>query len=274
MTSARQSWLRSNEVEDDLIELAKIAITCASVGDKIVIRKRLCESFTTSTGEDGKTGKIFIDKVVAAMVKGYNATIPRKQLPAVAMTQHAISVVTNGMPNKLTQVKSSDPLLQITHTKRVESLLSTILAFRVLASSTAREQMLRLLQQIESGGEFENTIEPLKNKVRYWAARLCAQNPDFVEKAKSIRSTLVDDHCDQSLIVIDAFIASNSGDRDRALLLVNGVEEPDARTVYFSLLCDRDGENDALFWCKGIDPETNHSYFTHLGWKNWAIANA
>ena len=133
---------------------------------------------------------------------------------------------------------------------------------------------MELRGRVENGGELALATEPLKNRVSYWTARLCAQNPETLATAKTIRLALCESQTNESLFILDALIASGEGHRDLAMKIIRDIESPDERSVMFALLLKHDGENAALAWCKGIQPSEEPGYFTHTGWTYWAQLKA
>lgn len=271
---ALRDWLRLEAVEDGLVALAKANVMGTVHGAEPDVRKRLRACYADVTGEAEHRANGPIDVVVAVLTAGYLAAIPRNQQAATAMIQQVDEGVRRANAKLDDLASRRDPLVQSVHTERVEEELADILAQRMFDTEIATRRVLELRRQIEDAGELTGATEAVKNRVRYWAARLCAGNEGTLEQARTIRSGLVNGQTAESLVVVDALIAAGAGDGDHAMQLVRDIDEPDARTVLFSLLLRFDGADSALAWCAGVEAGKQPWYFTPAGWRLWAVQKA
>ena len=271
---ALQEWLQIEAVEEGMVAMAKAYVMGTTDEGEPEVRKRLRAFYADVTGEAEHRAEGPIDVVVSVLTAGYIAAIPGDQRPTAAMIQQVDEGVRR-VNAKLDDLGAKrDPLVQSVHAERVEKELSDILALRMFGIEIAIRRVLELRRQVEDGGELVGATEAVKNRVRYWAARLCAGNEDTLEQARAIRSGLSNGQTTESLVVVDALIAAGSGDRDRAMQLVRDLDESDARTVLFGLLLRFDGAMSALAWCEGIDAGDQPWYFTRAGWRMWAVHKA
>lgn len=270
---ALQEWLRIREVEKGILSIAREQVTGISAENKAAIRKMLCEHYSKVTGEKERQANVPIDTVVSVLSAGFIATIPRDLRATTALIQEVGKGVsqTKATDQALNLEGRKDPLVQHTHTSKVKSELVKILKYRLLDVENTKQEVVALYSQIEEGGELAYATEDSKNKVRYWTARLCADSQESLQRAIDIRAGLGDGQVEGPLYVIDALIAANSGNRDRAMQLVRGLDHPDARSVMFKLLVQFDGPQDALTWSREIVASNHTSCFTHAGWRIWAI---
>ena len=271
---ALQEWLGVEGVAEGLVAIAKSYVMGTTNEGETEVRKQLCVLYEDVTGEAEHQAEGPIDVVVAVLTAGFIAAIPGDQLPTVAMIQQVNEDVRR-VNAKLDDLGTTrDPFVQSVHVEKVEEELSDILAQRMFDMGTATRRVLSLRRNVEEGGDLAGATEAMKNRVRYWAARLCAANEGTLEQAREIRSGLSNGQTAESLVVVDALIAAAAGDRDGAMQLVRDVDEQDARAVLFSLLLRFDGPKAALAWCKGIDAGDQPWYFTLVGWRLWALHKA
>ncbi|MYD98144.1 MAG: hypothetical protein F4X98_12290 [Gammaproteobacteria bacterium] len=271
---ALQEWLRIEAVEEGMVAMARAYVMGTTDVGEPEVRKQLRALYADVTGEAEHLAEGPIDVVVAVLTAGYIAAIPGDQRPTAAMIQQVDEGVRRANAKLHDLGTTRDPFVQSVHVERVEEELSDILAHRMFDAETATRRVLDLRRQVEDGGELGGATEAVKNRVRYWAARLCAANEGTLEQAREIRSGLSNGQTAESLVVVDALIAASAGDRDRAMQLVRDVDEQDARTVLFSLLLRFDGPTAALRWCEGIDAGHQPWYFTRAGWRMWAFHKA
>lgn len=270
---ALQKWLSIEEVENGLLEIASAHVMGTTAGDETDIRKELGEHYERVTGELGTRSRGPIDTVVAVLSASFDAATPRDFRTTTAMIQRVGKEVSQSKARRDERLLESrkDPLVQSTHTSNAERVLDEILKYRLLDIENARQGVVALFAQIEEGAELAYATEDAKNKVRYWTARLCADSQESLQTAIDVRAGLNEDHVDRPLYVIDALIAASSEDRGRAMQIVRGLDESDARTVMFKLLAQFDGSHTALTWSKDLVVGDLASCFTHAGWKNWAF---
>lgn len=268
-----QDWLRINAVEQDLLSIAEARLLGTPTDNESDdIDRRLRQSYSKLTGEAEYLATGPVKVVVAILIAGFIAAIPADQQALAALTQQA-NLGINQLHVKLdsVQITKLDPFVQSVHTEQLEKELSNILKYRLLDRETAVRRILDLVRDLEEGSKFEGSTEATKNEVRYWVARLCASNSETLATAKSNRTVLNEDQITHDLVVVDALIASSSGDKDTALKLVRDIDHPDARTVLFLLLLKHEDESAAIALCDGIDPTSQPEYFNHAGWINWGL---
>ncbi len=270
---ALQKWLRSDAVPEWFMALAKANVMGVAADDGQGIRNRLGACYADVTGEAEHFAEGPIDVVLAVLIAGYIATIPDSERATAGMIQQVDKGVKR-IEAKLDDVARGprfDPVVQHVHDKEAQSELSDILTQRTFDPSQATERIQELHRQTEDGGELAGATDALKNRVRYWTARLCATTTESLATAQRIRKGLSERQTEESLLVVDAWIAATSDKGDEAMRLIRDVDDPDCRTVFVSLLARLCGEAEALAWCIDVDPTDLPTHFTHGGCGNWAV---
>ena len=267
---ALQQWLRVDPVQEGFVAMAKANIMGAAVDDEQGIRDRLGEWYAEVTGEAQHFAKQPTDVVLAVLIAGYIAAIPSSERATAGMIQQVGKRIEAKLDD-VTRWPRFDPSVQRVHEEKAHSELSDILTHRMFDLSQATKRIQELHRQMEDGGELAGATDALKHRVRYWTARLCAGTTKSLATAQRIREGLAERQTEEALLVVDALIAATSGDGDEAMRLIRGVDDPDCRTVLFSLLVQFRGAAEALAWCKDVDPTDLPKHFTHAGWRNWAV---
>ena len=179
-----QEWLHIEAVEEGVVAMAKAYVMGTTDDGEPDIRKRLRACYADVTGEAEHRAEGPIDVVVAVLTAGYVAAIPHDQQPTAGMIQQVDEGVRRANAKLDDLGTRRDPLVQSVHAERVEKELSDILAQRMFETETAIRRVLKLRRQVEDGGELIGATEAVKNRVRYWAARLCAGNAETLEQAR------------------------------------------------------------------------------------------
>ena len=269
---ALQQWLRIDAVQEGFVAMAKANIRGAA-DDEQGIRNRLAACYADVTGEAEHFAGQPTDVVLAVLIAGYIAAIPGSERATAGMIQQVDKGVQR-IEAKLDDAARwprPDPLVQRLHEEKAQSELSDILTHRIFDSGQATERIQELHRQMENGGELAGATDALKNRVRYWTARLCATTTESLATAQRIREDLSEGQTEESLLVVDAWIAATSGDGDKAMRLIRDVDDPDGRSVFFSLLVQFRSAAEALAWSTDMDPTDLPTHFTYAGWRNWAV---
>ena len=273
--TAMQEWLAATHVADDLKVLAKALIMGGPGGDP-EIRGRLAHSYSDRTNEDSQLADGPIEATVAILVAGYIASIPLDQRPAAGMLQEMFGYFDKRFdrlePTRLSILK--DPIIQQAHTERAEEELSRILMLRTFDQPRARQNIQELHRRVGDEGNLVAASTSTKNTVLYWAARLCADDPETRASARSLRDELRQTDPDRDLSIVDALLAEGDGNTNEALRLLRDRDDPDPRTALFALLIRSRGRHAALDWYAKQDARDDGQFFTAVGWKNWAICMA
>ena len=267
---ALQQWLDIDAVREGLMDLAK-ANVMGTVDDEQGIRNRLGACYAEATGEAEHFAEQPTDDVLAVLIAGYIAAIPSTERAAAGMMQQGFQRIEAKLDD-MARLPRSDPFAQHVREEKVQSELSDILTLRRFDPSQATERIQLLHRQTEDGGELAGVTDALRNRVRYWTARLCARTTESLATAQRVRESLCEGQTEgESLLVVDAWIAATSGEGDEAMRLIRDVDDPDCRTVLFHLLVQLRSEAAALAWCVDVDPTDRPTHFTHAGWANWAV---
>ena len=270
---ALQEWLSDEEVVNDLKALAKPIVMAGDDSDPET-HKRLAKNYSDRTGEVGQLADGPINIVVAVLVAGYIASIPSELQPIAGMFQVLSRQLTEGV-DRAEQARLStlaDPIVQRSHTERAEQELFQILSLRVFNSHRSR-RIQDLLKQLHDG-DLVGASDPVKAKVCYWAARLCAIETETATLAKQLRDELQGSDPGMDVVILDALIAEADGDADQALRLVRDRDDPDARSVFFGLLSRSKGKDAALAWFEQQGNRDRPQFFEPVGWVSWAVCMA
>ena len=272
---ALQEWLADRHVSDDLKDLAKAILMGRAISDSAA-RERLARNYSDRTGEAVQSANGPIEIVVAILVGGYIASIPSDQHPVVSMLQE-FSGRFNERLDRWEQVNLpalKDPITQQAHTERAEQELSNILRLRVFDS--VRSRKIRDLLGRLHDGDLTAASTPVKTRVCYWTARLCASQTETASLAKQLRNDLQVGNPSMDLVVVDALIAESDDDDDieKAFRLLRDREDSDSRSVFFGLLSRSKGEEAALSWFRQQVNHDDPQFFEPIGWVAWAICMA
>ena len=270
---ALQQWLRVDAVQEGFMALAKANVMGVAADDEQGIRNRLGARYADVTGEAKHFAEGPIDVVLAILSAGYIAAIPGNERAIAGLVQQTYEGVlqANAKLDNAPRWQGADPVVQRVHEEEAQRELSDILTRRLFDVDQATKRIQELHRKVEDGGHLAGATDALKNKVRYWTARLCARTTENLAIAQRIREGLSAGQTEESLLVVDAWIALTNGHGDEAMRLIRDVDDPDCRTVLLSLLAQLRGEAEALALCIDVDPTDVPTHFTHVGWGNWAV---
>ena len=266
---ALQEWLRDDQVADDLKTLAAARIL-GGTGDDPNIQARLTQCYADGTGEDRELAKHPIEVAVAIIVAGYIAAIPADQRPLAGMFQELSGQLQERFDRFERTKLLADPIIHEAHTDQTTQKLSEILMLRSIDPPGALRNIQELLNRV-SVGDLQAADHSTKDKVRYWAVRLCASDTETLGFAKELRKRLPSDRDDMNLLLVDALIAELEGDKDLAIRLLRDHDDPDSRTALFGLLSRARGEEASLAWYADQSRKDDDQFFSDVGWKNWAL---
>lgn len=284
---AVQDWLRVVDVQNGVKALARAKVLNKAAEEEGAIRKRLAESYSDETGEAVGWAEQPIDAVVACLAAGYIASIPSASKPVVEVIQASHGEVTRKLDDnhgevtgkldditgRLDELPVADPLLRDTIGRMVEKDLAAILDLRAFDYIGAITRAAALWQRVDSG-DLSAAARPVKDKVRYWAARLVATVPDRIEEAQQLRQALPEGYPDGNVRVLDALILVAAGEDEEAIRLLRDDDDPDAKSLFLGLLARFRGIDAALSWCADVHPQHAPDHFTNLGWREWATCLA
>ena len=274
-TPAVQKWLAQVRVAEDLKALAR-AIIMGADGEDSQVRERLAQSYSDRTGEARQYAEGAIDVAVGILVAGYIASVPSDQVPVAGMIQ-ALSGDLHQRFDQLHEARLSaltDPLTQKAHTDHAEQELAKILSLRAFDPIRARRNSQELLARV-SDGDLVAVNDPIKTKIRYWTARLCAADAETLDVARQLRHELRQTDPEEDISIVDALLAESDGEIDDALRLLRDRDDPDSRTALFGLLIRSGGEAKALAWhAEQAAARDDGEFFTAVGWRNWAVCMA
>ena len=267
---ALQEWLADKQVGDDLKAIARARIMGGD-GQGSEVHDRLAHSYSNRTGEAAHLARGPIDVTVAILVAGYIASIPPEQQPLAGMFQELTSRFDRLEMNRMSAL--TDPITRKVHTDYAKTELAKILRFRAFTPVRSRKDSQELLDRV-TDGDLIAADDATKTDVRYWTARLCAADVETLDLARQIRSDLGQGDPDKDMSVVDALIAAGDGRTDDALRLLRDRDDPDSRTVLFSVLIKSRGEREALDWYANHSESDGSAFFMPVGWRNWAVCMA
>ena len=164
-----------------------------------------------------------------------------------------------------------NPFVQHIHSdEHVEKELSNILAFRVFGHIDTKQNIQVLRGRISNENDLSAVSAAIKNKINYWAARLCAADSETLDVAKQILQELRTVAPDMDLSIVNALIAETEGDKDKALRLLRDLDDPDSRATLFALLVRTKDDSKAIDWFNQQEKHNNLDFITPIGWLNWA----
>ena len=270
---ALQQWLRMDALQEGFMALAKANVMGVAADDEQGIRDRLGACYADVTGEAKHFAEGPIDVVLAILSAGYIAAIPGNERAIAGLVQQTYKGVlqANAKLDNMPHWQGPDPVVQRAHEEEAQRELSDILTRRLFDVDQATKRIQELHRKVEDGGYLAGATDALKNRVRYWTARLCARTTESLAIAQRIREGLSAGQTEENLLVVDAWIALTNGDGDDAMRLIRDVDDPDCRTVLLSLVAQLRGEAEALALCIDVDPTDLPTHFTHAGWGNWAV---
>lgn len=257
-TEAVQAWLAEEAVAAALLKLAEDGLVgTGNAGEDA--RTRVAARYTVHSGEGRAVARSAVKTVVSILIAGYIAGIPTDQRPVAGLLQAAF----RRLPTE------PDPVTRQTHSELAERELESLLERRSLPFLEPHKRALSLLSKV-SDGELRAADEVIQSRVRYWAALLCAGEPDALDAAKRLRADL---HSESALdlAIIDARIAEADGDNDIALQILRDVDSTEGRSALFGALVRTRGNRKALAWFEEQDGCERPGFLTSVGWRNWAL---
>ncbi len=269
---ALQEWLAEEPAATDLKTIATWRIM-ASAQDEAASRDRLARSYSSRTGEAHYLAAQPIDAVAAILVASYIAAIRPEDRAFAGMLQTGISRIDqiDERLDYLSQAITSvgDPITRKTHTEHAEKELARILTLRGVNPAKSRSDIQRLQHRLDSDDLAAGDSE-VKHKVRYWTARLCANDVETLDIARELQQQIKDDEPDRDLSIVDALISEMDGDSDEAIRLLRDRDDPDSRTALFGLLTRSRDASTALDEFAERMATADADFFTAVGWRNWA----
>lgn len=260
--AAEQQILEDEQARSDFIELARAK---ALGRDAPEARKRLEASLdaaesrrTTANPEDSLP-----DRIANAMVADYRQAIPVEAQGVFGEIRTRLDALS----------PSVDPVVGREHTKRVSKLLDGIVKDRCLPALRATRRIQELLSDIEEGA-LGGADAKAKNAVRYWAARLLAEERGTVATARDLLAALPRPYSDFDVVIVEARIAETEDESDRALDLLRDPDSADRRSSYLAALARIGGKDDALTWFDSTGDDHPSDFLTAPGWRSWAICMA
>ena len=270
---ALQEWISDDTVTNELKTIARWRIM-GSGQDEAALRDRLAQSYSHRTGEALHLAAGPIDVVVAILVAGYIEAIPSDQRATAGMIQTGFSRIGEHL-DRLNQSISStnDPITHQAHTEYAGKELARILAFRAFDPTTARVDIQKLHDRLDTG-DLSAADDEIKNNARYWLARLCAGDAETLDIAKQYRAQIRNNDPGADLSIVDALILLADEDPDGAIRMLRDRDDPDSRSVLFTLFVQSQGTNAALDTFDDKIGDSDVHFFTALGWKNWVCCMA
>lgn len=262
---ALREWLAEEPTANDLKTIAAWRIM-SNAEDEADLRDRLAQSYSKRTGEAHYLAAQPIDVVVAILVAGYIGAIRAEDRAVAGMLQTGISRIDERLDH-LNQAMS--PVIDPIHTEQAENELARILSCRGINPAKSRSDIQRLQHRLDSGDLVAGDTG-VKNKVRYWTARLCASDVETLDIARQLQAQIREEDPDRDLSIVEALISEMDGDSDRAIQLLRDRDDPDSRTALFGLLARSHDASYALDRFAESLATANAEYFTAVGWKNWA----
>ena len=260
--ATEQQILQDEQARADLIELAKAK---ALGRDAPEARKRLEKLLDAAENRQptANTADGLPDRIASAMVASHRQAIPAEAQGVVEEFRARLDYLGPG----------ADPVVGREHTRRVTELLDGIVKDRCLPALQAARRIRDLLADVEEG-TLGGADARTKNAVRYWAARLLAEDRGTVAAARELLAVLPRSHADFDVVIVEARIAETEGDHDRALDLLRDPDYADRRSSYLAALARIGGKDDALTWFDSTGDDHPPYFLTAPGWRTWAICMA
>ena len=102
-------------------------------------------------------------------------------------------------------------------------------------------------------------------------ARLSVLDEQKLSSAQTFRDDLKQIEPDMDLSIIEALFLEAEGNVDKALQILRDRDDPDSRSVLFSMLARSSSGEDALAWFDNQEGRDNRDFFTAVGWQNLGI---
>ena len=267
---ALREWLAEEQVANDLKAIATWRIV-GTAQDEAAHRDRLAQSYSNRTGEALYLAAGPIDVVVAILVAGYLGSVPPEQRAITGILQTGISQFDDRL-DRLSQAISpaADPFTRQAHTGHAGKELARILVLRALDPDRSRSEIRKLHDRINSGDLVAADCRT-KRDVRYWTARLCANDAETLDVAKELRARISDDEPSRDLSIVAALIAEMDGNTNGAVQLLRDHDDPDSRTALFGVFARSHDAHTALDLFADRMDAADAGFFTAVGWRNWAF---
>ncbi len=271
---ALQEWLAEERVATDFKTLATTNLMMG-VEDNEEARTRLIESYSDRTGEADQLATGPINVVIAVLVAGYIASIPSDQRASTGISQAGFKRMDARFDRleALLPQGTPDPIIQKFHTEEADVELSKVLRLRAIDPPASRSDIQILLNRTR-GGDLVAASNQTKADILYWAVRLLAVDTDTLATARELREELEQSDPRRDLSILDALFATTMGNSNDGLRIIRDKDDPDSRSVFFSILADSQGESAALDWYEQHEARDDPDFFTGFGWRNWAICTA
>ena len=270
---ALQEWLEENRVTNELKTIATWRII-GTDRDEAALRDRLAQSYSHRTGEALHLAAGPIDVVVAILVAGYIEAIPPDQRAVAGMMQTGLSRIDDRLDRFHKSISpTNDPITRRAHTECADKELARILALRAFDSTTARADIQKLHERLDTG-DLSAADDGARSKVRYWLARLCAGDAETLDIAKQYQAQIRSSDPGADLSIVDALILLADGDPDVAIRMLRDHDDPDSRSVLFTLFVQSQGADAALDKFGDSISDSYAHLFTAVGWMNWICCMA
>lgn len=271
---ALQEWLDDDTVTNDLKTIATWWIMGTNQ-DEAALRDRLAENYSHRTGEALHLAAGPIDVVVAILVAGYIEAIPLGQRATAGMIQTGFSRIGDHI-DRLNQSISAtnDPITRRAHTEYADKEFARILVLRAFDLTTARTDIQKLHERLDTDGDLSAADDEIRSSVRYWLARLCAGDAETLDIAKQYQAQIRSSDPGADLSIVDALILLADGDSDGAIRMLRDSDDPDSRSVLFTLFVRSQGADAALDMFDDRISDSDAHIFTAVGWRNWICCMA
>ncbi len=271
---ALREWLTDAQVADAFRTISRDYIIGNSTQSSEP-RTLLEQSYSIHTGEARHLSDGPIDTIMAILIAGYIASIPRDQHAAVAITQVA-QRRTEAQLSQIVDLLSGvtdDPITQNILSQHANDELRRTLLLRHVDPKSARTDVQALHQRMNATAL--PSINPdLSELISYWTARLCASDPASLPLAHQLRAHFGNFPSSMNLSIVDALLAQATGDVDVALSLLRDATDADSRSVFLGILAASQGAQAAIDWSSQHGACDSPGFFTAFGWTNWAICSA
>ena len=270
---ALQEWLGDETVTNELKTIATWRIT-GTDQDEAALRDRLAQSYSHRTGEALHLAAGPIDVVVAILVAGYIEAIPPEQRATVGITQAGFSRIDDRLDRLHQSISpANDPITRHSHTECADKELARILALRAFDITTVRADVQKLHERLNTG-DLSAAADEVRSSVLYWLARLCAGDAETLDIAKEYQAQIRNRDPGADLSIVDALILLMDGDPDGAIRMLRDREDPDSRSVLFTLFVRSQGADAALAIFDHRIGNSDACFFTALGWRSWVCCMA
>ena len=260
--TTEEQILQDRQTRADLLELAKAK---ALGRDAPEARERLETLLEAAESQQAtaSAADALPDRIASAIVADYRQAIPPEAQGVVGEFRARLDALGH----------SADPVVEREHTRRVTELLDGIVKDRCLPALQATRRIQELLSDVQEGA-LGGADAKTKSAVRYWAARLLAENRQTAGTARDLLAALPRPYTDFDVVIVEASIAETEGENDRALELLRDPQRADRRSSYLAALARIRGKHDAVTWFDSTGEDHPPDYLTAPGWRSWATCMA